>query len=92
VSRSRAGTSNQDNASPSPVWLDDADRVITARLLLTQDGPKVHWSHYDPWNYASVRKNWKPWVDALMPMGTSRMLYTSRGSDSCLPQRQVRVY
>jgi hypothetical protein len=42
------GTSNQDNANPEPVWLNGADRVITARLLLTQDGPKVHWSHYDP--------------------------------------------
>jgi hypothetical protein len=46
--RSRAETPNQDSASPGPVWLDGADRVITARLLLTQDGPKVHWSHYGP--------------------------------------------
>jgi hypothetical protein len=44
----RAETSNQRNASPGPVWLDGADRVITARLLLTQDGPEVHWSHYGP--------------------------------------------
>jgi hypothetical protein len=46
--RSRAETPKQDSASPGPVWLDGADRVITARLLLTQDGPKVHWSHYGP--------------------------------------------
>lgn len=46
--RSRTETSNQDNTSPGPVWLDGADRVITARLLLTQDGPKEHWSHYGP--------------------------------------------
>ena len=46
--RSRTETPNQDNTSPGPLWLDGADRVITARLLLTQDGPKVHWSHYGP--------------------------------------------
>ena len=46
--RSRTETSNRDNTSPGPVWLEGADRVITARLLLTQDGPKVHWSHYGP--------------------------------------------
>jgi hypothetical protein len=46
--RSRTETSNQDNTSPGPVWLDGSDRVITARLLLTQDGPNVHWSHYGP--------------------------------------------
>jgi len=34
--------------SPGPLWLDGSDKVITARLLLTQDGPKVHWSHYGP--------------------------------------------
>ena len=45
---SRTGTSNQNNASPGPVWLDGADRVITARLLLTQDGRQVDWSHYGP--------------------------------------------
>ena len=46
--RSRTETANQDNTSPGPLWLDGADRIITARLLLTQDGPKVHWSHYGP--------------------------------------------
>ena len=46
--RSRTETSSQGNASPGPVWLDGADRVITARLLLTKDGPNVHWSHYGP--------------------------------------------
>lgn len=35
-------------ASPGPAWLDGSDRVITARLLLTEDGPKEHWSHYGP--------------------------------------------
>jgi len=46
----RPGTelSKQDDSSAGPVWQDDADRVITARLLLTRDGPKVHWSHYGP--------------------------------------------
>ena len=48
VVRSRTETSNQDNKSPGPAWLDGADRVITARLLLTHDGPKEHWSHYGP--------------------------------------------
>lgn len=32
----------------APQWLEGADRVITARLLLTKDGPEVHWSHYGP--------------------------------------------
>jgi uncharacterized protein DUF6152 len=45
---SRTGTSNQDNTSPGPTWLEGADRVLTARLLLTKDGPKEHWSHYGP--------------------------------------------
>lgn len=31
-----------------PEWLDGAERVITARLLLTKNGPEVHWSHYGP--------------------------------------------
>jgi hypothetical protein len=34
--------------SLGPAWLDGSDRVITARLLLTEDGPKEHWSHYGP--------------------------------------------
>jgi len=46
--RSRTDTPNQDNANPGPVWLEGADRVITARLVLTQDGSKVHWSNYGP--------------------------------------------
>ena len=45
---SRTETSNQGNARPGPVWVDGADRVITARLVLTQDGSKVHWSNYGP--------------------------------------------
>ena len=55
--RSRTETSNRDNTSPGPVWLEGADRVITARLLLTQDGPKVHWSHHGLLELASVRKS-----------------------------------
>ena len=42
------GTSVHYPANPAPTWLDGTDRVITARLLLTQDGPKEHWSHYGP--------------------------------------------
>ena len=38
----------RDPATPGPVWLEGSDRVITARLLLTQKGPEVHWSHYGP--------------------------------------------
>ena len=38
----------QKKTRPGPVWLERADRVITARLLLTQHGPEVHWSHYGP--------------------------------------------
>jgi hypothetical protein len=40
--------SNQGATSPGPAWLEGADRVITARLLLTEAGPEVHWSHYGP--------------------------------------------
>jgi hypothetical protein len=39
---------NQGNARPGPAWLEGADRVITARLVLTQDGSTVHWSNYGP--------------------------------------------
>lgn len=46
--RSRPGASTQEKANSGPVWLEGADRVITARLLLTQHGPEVHWSHYGP--------------------------------------------
>lgn len=45
---SRTASSNQGSARPGPAWLKGADRVITARLLLTQDGPNVDWSHYGP--------------------------------------------
>lgn len=41
-------TPGEDGEPPGPHWLDGADRVITARLLLTQDGPELHWSHYGP--------------------------------------------
>jgi hypothetical protein len=44
----RTETPVQYPANPRPSWLDGTDRVITARLLLTQDGPKEHWSHYGP--------------------------------------------
>ena len=45
---SRTEPTNQEKTKPGPVWLEGADRVITARLLLTQHGPEVHWSHYGP--------------------------------------------
>jgi len=45
---SRSEPTNQEKTKPGPVWLEGADRVITARLLLTQHGPEVHWSHYGP--------------------------------------------
>ena len=44
----RTETSLQSPKNAGPFWLEGTDRVITARLLLTQDGPKVHWSHYGP--------------------------------------------
>ena len=44
----RTEVSNQEKTSPGPVWLEGADRIITARLLLTPHGPEVHWSHYGP--------------------------------------------
>ena len=44
----RTEVSNQEKTSPGPAWLEGADRVITARLLLTQHGPEVHRSHYGP--------------------------------------------
>jgi hypothetical protein len=43
-----APATGEDGATPAPHWLDGADRVITARLLLTKNGPEVHWSHYGP--------------------------------------------
>jgi len=45
---SRSEPTNQEKTKSGPVWLEGADRVITARLLLTQHGPEVHWSHYGP--------------------------------------------
>jgi hypothetical protein len=39
---------DEDGPTPEPQWLDGAERVITARLLLTRDGPQLHWSHYGP--------------------------------------------
>lgn len=44
----RPAALNQETTTPGPAWLDGADRVITARLLLTRRGPEVHWSHYGP--------------------------------------------
>ena len=46
--RSRTGAATGEKASSVPVWLEGTDRVITARLLLTERGPEVHWSHYGP--------------------------------------------
>jgi hypothetical protein len=45
--RDRSDTPNR-STDREPVWLDGADRAITARLLVTKDGPLVHWSHYGP--------------------------------------------
>jgi Family of unknown function (DUF6152) len=46
---SRLTSSTVENgAPPAPQWLNGAERVITARLLLTKEGPEVHWSHYGP--------------------------------------------
>jgi hypothetical protein len=39
---------NPDTARPGPKWLEGSERVITARLLLTGNGPEVDWSHYGP--------------------------------------------
>ena len=44
---------------PAPQWLDGAERVITARLLLTKGGPEVHWSHYGPLELCSDDENLK---------------------------------
>jgi hypothetical protein len=44
----RTDAPNRGSTGPGPVWLEGSDRVITARLLLTQNGPEVHWSHYGP--------------------------------------------
>jgi len=38
----------EEGTTREPHWLDGAERVITARLLLTKNGPEVHWSHYGP--------------------------------------------
>ena len=40
--------SDRDGDGSDHFWLEGADRVMAARLLLTADGPKVHWSHYGP--------------------------------------------
>ena len=45
---SRSESSNQEKTRPGAVWLEGADRVMTARLLLTPHGPEAHWSHYGP--------------------------------------------
>jgi len=39
---------NTDSSPTAAHWLEGAERVITARLLLTKDGPKTGWSHYGP--------------------------------------------
>jgi hypothetical protein len=41
-------SANSDDVKPGPQWLEGSDRVITARLLLTGNGPEVDWSHYGP--------------------------------------------
>lgn len=40
--------SDRDGGPPAHFWLRGADRVMAPRLLLTQDGPKVDWSHFGP--------------------------------------------
>ncbi len=40
--------SSSDSASNAPHWLEGAEHVITARLLVTKDGPNTEWSHYGP--------------------------------------------
>ena len=37
-----------DTSPTAPHWLEGAERVITARLLVTKDGPNTEWSHYGP--------------------------------------------
>lgn len=44
----RTDAPNRPGAGPGPVWLEGANRVITARVLLTPKGAEVHWSHYGP--------------------------------------------
>lgn len=44
---------------PVPHWLEGAERVITARLLLTKKGPDVHWSHYGPLELCSTDERLK---------------------------------
>jgi hypothetical protein len=48
ASGSRPETPSQDNISSGPVWLEGADRVITARLLVTPRGTTGEWSRYGP--------------------------------------------
>jgi hypothetical protein len=49
----------EGRATPAPPWLDGAERVITARLLLTKNGPEVHWSHYGPLELCTTDENLK---------------------------------
>lgn len=37
-----------DGSTSEPHWVDGAERAITARMLLTKNGPELHWSHYGP--------------------------------------------
>ena len=41
-------TANSADARSWPKWLEGSERIITARLLLTANGPEVDWSHYGP--------------------------------------------
>jgi len=42
------GSTVPDDEPAHHFWLEGADRVMAARLLLTEDGPKVDWSHFGP--------------------------------------------
>ena len=57
ASGSRPDAPNRGGANSGPVWLEGSDRVITARLLLTQKGPEVHWSHYGPLDLCISQKD-----------------------------------
>jgi len=55
----RLSSPTVDGTTPAPQWLDGAERVLTARLLLTKAGPEVHWSHYGPLELCTTDENLK---------------------------------
>lgn len=54
-----AAAAGEDAKKSAPAWLAGADRVLTARLLLTKNGPEVHWSHYGPLELCSSDESLK---------------------------------